>query len=170
MLCIDCSDNVTSLLGHERHLYVGTRSGNVKVYDSESCTLLKQFSLHAGKVCQMLKLPTEVHQCVCAEKMVVTNDQCVRTESMLDLSDESVTPRRRISQEHALQQDSSLSPDINGTLHSFTSILEPSTNLQCIKAPLIISLGHGTANWLNMENIKEAVQPHLLTWSGYGII
>lgn len=158
------------MLGHGNQLYVGTLSGNVEVYDSENCTLLQQFSLHAGKVCQMLKLPAEIHQCVCSELLFVTNDQCVHGESMLDQSDKSITPRKRILQEHTLQQDSSLLPYINSTLHSFTSKLQPSTNFQCIKAPLIISLGCGTANWLNVENIKEEIQPHLLTWSGYGII
>ena len=166
MFLIGSTDNVTSLLDHGSQLYVGTFQGNVEVYDSESGTLLQQFSLHAGKVCRMLKLPEEVYQCVCAELLLITNDEIVRTESV-DLSDASVTPRKRVLQEHTLQQNS---PVINGKLHPFASKLKPSKDIHSIKAPLIISLGNGTANWLNAGNTEASIQPHLLTWSGYGVI
>lgn len=131
------------------------------MYDSESGNLLQQFSVHAGKVCRMLKLPEEVHQCVCIELLTITNNEIVRTESV-DLSDASVTPRKRVLQEHTLQQNP---PVVNGELHPFASKLKPS---QSIKAPLVISLGNGTANWLNTHSTKPSVQPHLLTWSGHG--
>ena len=152
------------MLGHESQLYVGTFQGYVEVYDSTTGTLLQHFSVHAGKVCKMLKLPEEVHQCVCAELWMITNDEVVRTES-LDMSDANVTPRKRVLQEHTLQQNS---PVVNGEIYPFVSKLKPS---QSIKAPLIISLGNGTANWLDTDSTKSvSVQPHLLTWSGHGDI
>ena len=143
------TNNVTSLLGHENQLYVGTLHGNVEVYDSESGTLLQQLSLHTGKVSRMLKLPAEVYQCVCAELLLIANDDFARIESSLG---SSLTSQRL---EHALQQDTS-------------SQQPPSTDH--IKAPLIISLGNGKANWLNVGSGEHASQPHLLTWSGYGSI
>ena len=151
------------MLGHESQLYIGTFQGCVEVYDSESATLLQQFTLHAGKVHRMLKLPEEVHQCVCAELLSITNDEIVRTESVY-LSDAGVTPRRRVLQEHALQQDS---PIINGELYPFASKLKPSHST---KAPLIITLGNGTVNWLNTDSTEGSIQPHLLMWSGYAVI
>ena len=170
--CLGSTDNVTSLLGHENQLYIGTLYGNVEVYDSESIILLQQFSLHDGRVCRMLKLPPEVYQCVCAELLLITNNECVRTESKLSLSDEDLTPRKRVLQEHALHQDSSLLPVVNGKLDPLASKLQlPPTDPQCIRAPLIISLGNGKANWLsmNVDSTKDFL-PHLLTWSGYGNI
>ena len=157
------TDNVASLLGHGSQLYVGTFQGYVEVYDSEGGTLLRQFSVHAGRVCKMLKLPEEVYQCVCPELLMITNDEIVRTES-IDLSDASVTPRKRSLQERTLQQNS---PVVNGELYPFTSKFKPS---QSIKTPLIITLGSGTANWLDTESTEVSVQPHLLTWSGHGDI
>lgn len=165
------TNSVTSLLGHENQLYVGTLHGIVEVYDSESGDLLLQLSLHAGKVSRMLKLPAEVHQCICAELLLMANDECVLSESEASQSYESMTPPKRVLQERLLQQDSNLPPVINGKVHPFTSKLQPSlTDPQCIKAPLIISLGSGMADWLSTGSTKEAYQPHLLTWSGYGNI
>ena len=155
------------MLGHENHLYVGTFHGYVTVYDSEGASFLQQFSLHVGKVYRMLELPREVYQCVCAELLLITNREIVRTES-LDLSDTSVTPRKRMLQEHTLQQK----PVINGNkFHPFTK--QHSLDIHSIKAPLIISLGSGTSNWLlntAADKTEESMQPHLLTWSGYGVI
>lgn len=144
---LGCTNNVTSLVGHENQLYVGTLHGNVEVYDSESGTLLQQLSLHTGKVSRMLKLPAEVYQCVCAELLLTANDDFAHTESSLGLSHKS--------EQHTLKQDTS-------------SQQPPSTDH--IKAPLIISLGNGKADWLNVGNGEHASQPHLLTWSGYGSI
>ena len=154
------------MLGHESHLYVGTYHGYVTVYDSESASFLQQFSLHAGKIYRMFKLPREVYQCICAELLLITNHDIVHTES-LDSSDTSVTPRKRMLQEHALQQRSV----INGKLHPFAK--QHSKDIHSIKAPLIISLGSGTSNWLlstAADNTEASMQPHLLTWSGYGVI
>ena len=160
------TNNVTSLLGHENQLYVGTLHGNVEVYDSESGTLLQQLSLHAGEVSRMLKLPAEVYQCVCAELNMVTHE-CVCIESKVNPSDESFASQRKVLQEHTLQHDSSVLPTNDGKFHPFTSKLQqPSTD--DIKAPLIITLGNGKADWLNVGNAENSSQPHLLTWSGYG--
>ena len=149
MILLGSTNNVTSLLGHENQLYVGTLHGNVEVYDSESGTLLQQLSLHAGKVSRMLKLPAEVYQCVCAELLFIANDECAHTESRLSVANGSLLPKRL---EHTLQQDSS-SQQLPSTDH--------------IKAPLIISLGNGKADWLNVDSATHASRPHLLTWSGY---
>ena len=113
------------MLGYENQLYVGTQYGNVEVYDSESSIFLQQFSLHNGEVCMMLKLPPEVHQCVCPELLSNTDDKYTNRESFTDPN--------------------------------------------CIKAPLIISLGTGKADWLNVDSTED-FQPHILTWSGCGSI
>ena len=136
------------------------------MYDSESGTILQQLSLHAGEVTRMLKLPAEVYQCVCAELNMITYE-CVYIESKVNPSDESFASQRKVLQEHILQQDSSVLPTNDGKFHPFTTKLQqPSTD--DIKAPLIISLGNGKVDWLNVGNAENSSQPHLLTWSGYG--
>ena len=156
------------MLGYENQLYVGTQYGNVEVYDSESSIFLQQFSLHNGEVCRMFKLPPEVHQCVCPELLSNTDDKCVNRKSRFGLSDEDLTSQEKVLQKHALQQDSSLLPIVNGKLHPFASEFQPYTSFtdpNCIKAPLIISLGTGKADWLNVDSTED-FQPHILTWSG----
>ena len=160
------------MLGYENQLYVGTQYGNVEVYDSENGIFLQQFSLHNGEVCRMLKLPREVYHCACPELLSNTNDKYANSESRFGLSDEDLSSREKVLQEHALQQDSSLLPIVNGKLHPFASEFQPYTSftdLNCIKAPLIISIGTGKADWLNVKSTED-FQPHILTWSGHGSI
>ena len=62
---------------------------------------------------------------------------------------------KKALQEHTLQQDSSVLLTSDGNLHPFTSKLQQqSTNN--IKAPLIISLGNGKPNWLNVGNAENS--------------
>jgi len=142
---------VSSLLGHENQLYIGTSCGNIEVYDSEMGVLLQQYSVHDKKVRKILKLPSEIHQSICAELFPRVNSNS-ESDNLSD-TNISVTPRQRSVQEYALQQRKHYS-DLNLPYN----------------APLIVSIGEGVANWLNMENTKEPVhlKPKLITWTGYG--
>jgi len=102
-----------------------------------------------------MKLPREIHQCVCAELFPKMKSSASDHDSgCLADRDEDVTPKERSLQERALQQTSSSSlPQLSYT------------------APLIVSIGDGLANWLNMDAGKERTTDHsleLLTWTGYG--
>ena len=151
--------NVASLLGHKNQLYIGTSSGNIEVYDSEHGIFLQRYSMHCAKVRRILKLPPEIHKCLCAELFPIRNSEMEfsnitdHDSSKSEDRDEDVTPKERSKQEYALQQISSSSlPHLSYT------------------APLIISIGDGLANWLNMDDVDKAKHPNLefLTWTGYG--
>jgi len=142
--------NTTSLLGNENQLYVGTSFGNVDVYDSEKGVFLLKFSIHEKKVRRMLKLPSEIYQCICAEFFPRVNSHPEQSTSPPP-ADVCVTPTKRIVKEYALQQRKSVIFDFQPQQHT---------------APLIVSIGDGLANWLN--NTKESVTqgPQLLMWTG----
>ncbi|XP_065896958.1 leucine-rich repeat serine/threonine-protein kinase 1-like isoform X2 [Dysidea avara] len=151
--------NVTSLLGHENQLYVGTSSGNIEVYDSECGIFLQRYSMHCAKVRRILKLPPEIHQCICAESFPTMNSVSYdsniteHVSSKLINKNGDITPKERSQQEYFLQQSSSTSlPQLSYT------------------APLIVSIGDGLANWLNMGSVDKIACPNLelLTWTGYG--
>ena len=150
---------MTSLLGHENQLYVGTSSGNIEVYDSECGIFLQRYSMHCAKVRRILKLPPEIHQCICAESFPTMNSVSYdsniteHVSSKLINKNGDITPKERSQQEYFLQQSSSTSlPQLSYT------------------APLIVSIGDGLANWLNMGSVDKIACPNLelLTWTGYG--
>lgn len=58
---------MTSLLAQGRKLFVGTLSGLVAVFDSQSFGLIARYSWHEGKVRSLLHLPEQVKTCICAE-------------------------------------------------------------------------------------------------------
>ena len=148
--------DVTSLLGHNNQLYVGTSSGLVEVHDSEKGIILQQYSMHVSAVHRIMKLPPEIHKCICAELFPTVKSNAELPNHVGGRSadnDEDVIPKERSLQEHALQQSSS--PYLPRLLYS---------------APLIVSIGDGLANWLNIDG-KERTTDHnleLLTWTGYG--
>ena len=147
------TSTVTSLLGHENQLFVGTSFGNVEVYDSEKGVFLLKYSIHEKKVRRMLKLPSEIHQCICAELFPRVNSNPEQSISPPPPADVCVTPTKRIVKECALQQKKSVIFDFQLQQHT---------------APLIASIGDGLANWLN--DTKESVTqgPQLLMWTGHG--
>lgn len=51
--------------GHK--LFVGTSSGVVAIFDSETVNLLKCFSWHKNRVRTLLAMPKQVEPCICAE-------------------------------------------------------------------------------------------------------
>jgi len=158
-VCTLLGCNVTSLLGHENQLYVGTSSGNVEVYDSECGILVQKYSLHCAKVRRILKLPPETHRCICAELFPADKTDAYHSSAIVNISSrlantcEDVTPKKRTLQQHCMQQRSG-------------------SSLPCLSstAPLIVSIGDGSAKWLKMDSTIKA--PHanleLLTWTGYG--
>ena len=153
MCVLGSTSTVSSLLGYENQLYIGTSSGNIEVYDSEIGVLLQQYSVHDKKVHKMLKLPSEIHRSICAELFPRANFNS-EYDSLLDRNI-CVTAQKRSVQEYVLQQRKSYSD-----LH-----------LPC-NAPLIVSIGDGVANWLTAENTKRPVhpKPEMVTWSGYGLV
>jgi len=146
------TSSVTSLLGHENQLYVGTSFGNVEVYDSEKGVFLLKYSIHEKKVRRMLKLPSEIHQCICAESFPKVNSNPKQSTSPPP-ADVCATPTKISVKEYALQQRKSAIFNFQPQQHT---------------APLIISIGDGLANWL--DNTKESLTqgPQLLMWTGHG--
>ena len=143
------------MLGHKNQLYVGTSSGAVEVHDSENDVLLQQFTMHVSGVHNILKLPVEIHQCICAELFPMINHKLAISDYVSSrLSDiDDVTPKERSLQEYALQKSSSQSP---------SHLSYP--------APLIVSIGDGLANWLGIDGEEKTADSNLefLTWAGYG--
>ena len=48
-------------------MFVGTTTGHVAIFDSESSNLLSCIKLHEQKVSTLLAMPKDVEPCVCAE-------------------------------------------------------------------------------------------------------
>ena len=71
----DSSQQVTSLLAQGRRLYVGTLSGIVAAFDSQSLGLIARYSWHEGKVRSLLVLPEQVKSCLCAEVPLKTESK-----------------------------------------------------------------------------------------------
>lgn len=81
-LDVDIVQQVTSLLAQGRRLYVGTISGTVAVFDSQSFGLITNFTWHKGKVRTLLLLPEQVKSCVCVEvPFGVEEDKVTRERS-----------------------------------------------------------------------------------------
>ena len=63
----DVSFQVTTLLAHDRKIFIGTTGGLVGIYDSETRQLLNTLSWHKDKVRTLLVMPKETEPCICAE-------------------------------------------------------------------------------------------------------
>jgi len=63
----DQSFQVVTMVTHSSKLFIGTSSGVVGVFDSESQQLLNSFAWHREKVRTLLVMPQQVEPCVCNE-------------------------------------------------------------------------------------------------------
>lgn len=95
LIDVDGSYQVTTLLAQGRRLYVGTVSGTVGVFDSQSFGLITNFTWHRGKVRTLLLLPEQVKGCVCAEVPKEENElkreETLRLRSLLSSKTPSTT-------------------------------------------------------------------------------
>lgn len=152
-ILLDKNSQCTSLLGHKNHLYVGTSSGKVEVYDSESGCFLQQFAWHSSKVNALIELPPEIKQSICAEsKMLVKKVQ----HHSLVFDSNSVANKMSLHE-----------PPNNLSHYSTPGEYPVPAKPVLLNSPLIISLGDDLAERLNIgdENVEHRV--NLLTWTGY---
>ena len=63
----DQTHQVSTLLAQGRKLFIGTLSGVVAVFDSQSRSLITRYNWHEGKVRTLLPLPKQIKPCICAE-------------------------------------------------------------------------------------------------------
>ena len=133
-------------------MYVGTSSGKVEVYDSESGRFLQRFSWHSSKVDALIELPPEIKQSICAESEARTKRVKYATQHSIDSSIQKI----RHSEQASFQSRNNAS----GVYYVPAKPL-----LQ--NSPLIISLGDGLAEHLNMGNQNPEQKVKLLTWTGY---
>ena len=150
---VDQRSQCTSLLGHENHLYVGTSSGKVEVYDSESGHFLQRFSWHSNKVHALIELPSEIKQSICAESETCAKRMKHVTQHSID---SNRIQKRRLSEQP---------PFLSRKHESGVYYVSAKPLLQ--NSPLIISLGDGLAKCLNMDNQNSEQELELLTWTGY---
>jgi len=130
--------------------------GTVEIFDSENGCFLQQFSWHASVVKSLIKLPSEIKKCVCAENSPVKHRSVSHNESMADF--DRVVPSRRISQESCLNRNTNEMHKPG--LHLTEKSGEP---MEC---PLIMSLGYNMASTLNFSNQNSTDNVTLLTWTG----
>lgn len=134
-------------------MYVGTSSGKVEVYDSESGHFLQQFSWHSSNVHALIELPSEIKQNICAESETYTKKVKHVTQHRID---SSRIQKRRLSEQPPFQ---------SRKYESGVFYVPAKPLLQ--NSPLIISLGDGLAECLNMGNQNSVQEVELLTWTGY---
>ena len=135
-------------------MYVGTSSGKVEVYDSESGHFLQRFSWYSSKskVDALIELPPKIKPSICAESETYTK----RVKYVTQPSINSSIQKRRYSQQASYQSRNNAS----GVYYVPAKPL-----LQ--NSPLIISLGDDLAEHLNMGNQNPEQKVELLTWTGY---
>jgi len=149
----NCQGQVTALLGHQNHLYIGTSIGTVEIFDSESGCFLQQYSWHESTVKSLMELPPEIKKSICAEHSPVKYKTVSRNESLAD--NDRIVPRKRVSQESFLKR--------NESFQGMSSTTKPAESTKC---PLIASLGHNLADSLNCSNDKPTDNVTFLTWTG----
>lgn len=129
--------------------------------DSESDSFFQQFSLHASKVESLLQLPPDIKQSICAE---CSHSKCVPLVHHQSL-DSPLVSRKRVQQESFLQK--SASTDVK----TFKSGFYPAVQLpaNCLDTPLMISIGSGLADHLNMLNSQTIAESStaFFTWTGF---
>ena len=154
-LFIDEKCQSTSLLGHKHHLYVGTSSGKVEVYNSENGYFLQQFSWHSSKVDDLIELPPEIKQSICAESK--THQGKVHHYSLQSSISDTIEASRKKS---VCVLGSYMSKSKSG-LYSV-----PAQSLP-LNSPLIVSFGDNLAEHLNIgDQNAQQKKIEFLMWTG----
>ena len=155
---------MTALLGHKNHLYIGTSLGTVEVFDSESGCFLQQFSWHDSKVESLLQLPPEIKQSICAE---CSHSKCTPLQHHQSLESPLVS-KKRVQQESFLQKSASImQADTKSFKSGLYSVQSP---VKCLDTPLIIGIGSGLADHLNVNRSQRLFTEStttFITWTGF---
>ena len=122
------------------------------MYESESSDFLQRFSWHSSKVDALIELPPKIKQNICAESKVSIKRVKYATQYSIDSS----IRKRRLSEPPPLQ---------SRNYKSGVYYVPAKPLLQ--NSPLIISLGDGLAENLNIGNQNYEQTVELLTWTGY---
>ena len=154
-LFIDEKCQSTSLLGHKNHLYVGTSSGKVEVYNSENGNFFQQFSWHSSKVNDLIELPLEIKQSICAESK--THQGKVHHYSLQS----SISDTIEVNRAKSVRVHGSYMTNSKSGLYSV-----PVQSLP-LNSPLIISFGDNLAEHLNIgDQNAQQKKIEFLMWTG----
>ena len=155
----------TSLLGHKNHLYVGTSTGTIEVFESKSGCFLQQFTWHA-KVNALLELPQEIKQSICGE---CSSTKCVKLAHHQSFKDNLIVPKKRISQEIYLQRSAPVSQLAHNSKGNKSGLCPTQKSTLLQDSPLIVSLGNDLADQLHVSSNNQTSMHdiiELLTWTG----